>query len=427
MKILFTILVFLYLFAYGIKISGIPISVFISIMSVVYIGCYGLVPKFIKTWLNEIVLILFIFYYLFFLEALQGIEFSRENFSFYLIRILIDGVIPAYVLSDIAKKIKINTADFVYVLVAILSIEFIISVMMVFAPDFKSIIFIYVNGYSDQHVLMNEQLFSKRGFAIAYTYLAWFPFTVALIFSFCLFSNVIKSKIFLSLLAITVFILIALNARIGFIPLFIGLLIYIVFSGVQGIKRIASSALIIVFIFYLLSFFEAGDQFDDLVKYFRKWVIEDGFSSFFSQEGSETVKDLANFQILSDFSFSDFIFGRGDILVPEKENLYTDVGYIQTLYTGGLILSLSLYTLFILFAKRLIDVVRTLCAKGIISQIFIYFPLVICVSFLIGHVKLRIFEINEATRFLFLLVSFFVVLSEVHYDVPKFVYLKLKK
>lgn len=426
-KIAFTFLVFLYLFAYGIKFSGVPISVIISLASVIYIGYCGLVPKFIFTWMSEIVLIVLIFSYLLLLESLQGNGFSFGNFSFYVIRILFDGILPAYVLSDMAKKIKINNADFVHGLAAILIVEFIFSAMMVFSPDFKSSIFTYLNDYSDQSVLMSEGLFSNRGFGIAYTYLAWFPFSVALIFTFCLFSNIVNSKTYLSLLAVAAFILVALNARIGFIPLFIGPLIYFLFSGVQGIKNIAGSALIIILIFYAVSFFDLGDQIVALIEFFRKWVIEDGFSSLFSQQGSETVKDLSNFKILSDFSVSDFIFGRGDILIPEKGDLYTDVGYMQTLYIGGLVLSFSLYTLFILFAKRLIHVIRLLCARGVISKVFVYFPLVICVSFLIGHAKLRIFEINEATRFLLLIISFFIGLLEVHYSIPKLGFLKLKK
>ncbi len=428
LRIIYTVLVFLYLFAYGIKIYSVPISVFLSLLSVTYLCFYRLVPKFLKIWLREIVLVLIIVFYLLLLEASQGVGLSLGNFSFYIIRILIEGILPAYVLSHMAKKIKIDFSDFVYVLVVILLIEFIFLLIMVFIPDFKNFIFVYIYNYSDQSVLMNELLFYHRGFGIAYTYLAWFPFTLALIFLFCLFSNIVKSKFILFLLCVAVLSLIVLNARIGFIPLFIGILIYVCFSGTQGIKNIFYFVLISAFVCSMLSYLDFSPQLNDRIDFLKEWVIDDGVYSFFSEEGSATIKDLSNFQIFSNISIPDLMFGRGDILDPETNpDLYTDVGYIQILYTGGLILSLLLYTLFILFARRLIYVIRTLCAKKTIPQLFIYFPYIMCTSFLIGHGKLRIFEMNEATRFLFLLISFFIFLPEINCGLFKSDHLNLKK
>lgn len=411
LKILFTISVFLYLFAYGIKIAGVPVTVLISIASMLYIILNRLLSEFIKIWLVEIALVVVIFCYLLLVEAVQGVPLSIGNFSFYVIRILIDGILPAYVLSEVAKKSNINISEFVYILFLLIIVELIFSTMMIFMPNFKNNVFLYVNDYDGQSVLLNEELFFKRGFGIAYTYLAWFPFAMALIFSFCLFSDVIKSKIILFLLVISTFILIVLNARIGFIPLFFGMLFYAFFNGIRGAKKIISLALIIGFTFYVFSMFDVGEKVSDLVEFFGQWVIDDGFASLYSQQGSETVKDLSNFQILSDFGFSDFVFGRGGILVPENGNLYTDVGYMQILYTGGLLLSFSLYALFVLFAMRLIKYVRVLRIKGVIPKVFIYFPFVVCISFLIAHGKLRIFEMNEATRFILLIISLFIVFS----------------
>lgn len=411
LKILFTILVFLYLFAYGIKIAGVPVTIFISIASIIYIILNRLSSKFIKMWLVEIILVIVIFCYLFFVEAVQEVPLSIGNFSFYVIRILIDGILPAYVLSDVAKKSNINISEFVYILFLLIIVELIFSVMMIFVPNFKNNVFLHVNDYDGQSVLLNEELFFKRGFGIAYTYLAWFPFAVALIFSFCLFSDVIKSKIILSLLVISAFILIVLNARIGFIPIFFGLLFYAFFSGMRDAKKVISIALIIGLTSYVFSMLDVDGKVADLVEFFGKWVIDEGFASLYSQQGSETLKDLSNFQIISDFSFLDFVFGRGDILVPENGNLYTDVGYMQILYTGGLLLSFSLYGLFVLFARRLIKYVRVLCLKGLTPKAFIYFPFVVCISFLIAHAKLRIFEMNEATRFVLLIISLLMVFS----------------
>ena len=418
-KIIYSLLVFLYLFAYGIKLLGIPVSIFISIASVFYIYVYGLAPNFLKIWSHEIILILTTVCYLLFIETIHGVGLSVGNFSFYITRILIDGILPAYVISDIGRKSKINVTELVYILVVISIFEFIISGLMIFLPEFKSIILEFVKNYNDQNVEMNEHLFLNRGFGIAYTYLAWFPFSLGLIFIFCLFSNAVSSKLLMSIYAIAVFILIALNARIGFIPLLLGLIIYISISGIHGLKKIVSLVMVIFMIFYLLSFFDSSDQIDTRIEFFKSWVIEDGFSSLNSQQGSQTVDDLSNFKILSEFNIIDFVFGKGDILVPEKGDLYTDVGYLQILFNGGLVLSFLLYSIFFLFAKQLVNAVRGVSELGLIPRNFGYFTFFICVSFVVGHAKLRIFEINEATRFLLLIISFFLVLIKTNCAFPR--------
>lgn len=419
LRVIYAQLIFVYLFAYGIKIYSMPLSIMASVVSVVYVLYFKLASRFIGVWKYEISLIVISFLYLLLNEALQGVSLSLGNFSFYIIRILIDGILPAYVLADIGKKLQINFKDVSYILSSILVVQLIFAVLMILYPDFKSGIFLYIADFSDQSIWMNEFVFINRGFGIAYSYLSWFSFALALIFAFCLFGNEPRSNIFLSALAIATLVLIALNARIGFVPIFIGILFYIAFNGMPGIIKIISVALIILFSAISINFINASDEFVDRIVFFKKWIIDDGFSSINSKEGSETLKDLSNYEILSSFSFVDFVFGRGDILTPKAGDLYTDVGYMQTLYTGGLVLSVLLYSIFFLLARRLTVLSKFLSQKRIIPHSFIYYPPVLFIAFLIGHFKLRIFEINEASRFVILIISLFIVFSTSLYLSPK--------
>ena len=410
-KIIYAQLIFVYLFAYGIKIYGVPLSIFMGVASAAYLYIFKLTPKFIKIWKYEIVLIAATFLYLLIIEILQGIQPSLGNFSFYIIRILTDGILPAYVIANIGNKLKITFKEFTYILSTILIIELIFAILMIFSPDLKTSIFSYIADFSDQSIWKNEYVFINRGFGIAYSYLSWFSFALALIFIFFLFGNEPKSIIYLSILTIATVSLIALNARIGFIPIFIGLSFYVIFNGKPGVIKIASMALIIITIVSIIGFFNASEQLNDRIEFFGKWILDDGFSSINSREGSETLGDLSNYRILGAFTPFDFMFGRGDILTPKAGILYTDVGYMQILYTGGLTLSILLYCIFYLFARRLAKLSYILSKKEIIPHSFIYYPPVLYIAFIIGHYKLRIFEINEASRFLLLLISLFIVLS----------------
>lgn len=348
------------------------------------------------------------------IETLIGSGVSSQSFSIYVIRILLDGILPSFVLYDIAKKYTITLSDFVSILTYIVGIQFVVSVFMVISPEFKNLIFTYLNDYSSDSVLMYEHVFLVRGFGIAYTYLAWFPFTLALIFVFSLFSNSLKSSVFITLFLIATMLMIVMNARIGFIPIIIGILMYLFTSGLNGVKKIVIISVTFLSLIYAVSTLDVSSEVQARVDFIKKWVLDEGFSSLSSPGKSSTIKDLSNFSIISDFNTFDFMIGRGNLLSPLNGDLYTDVGYMQILFTGGFALSFVLYSLFGLFIIKLIRNINKLIFNKVIPKNYIYFPVVISLSFLIGHGKLRIFEMNEATRFLLLLTSFFIALNEIN-------------
>jgi hypothetical protein len=202
------------------------------------------------------------------------------------------------------------------------------------------------------------------------------------------------------------------NARVAFVPLIISILSYLVLSrNLQIIKSFVFYSILITLLLIGLSYIDFGDETTARVQFLRSWIFEEGFLSIGSSQGNATLGDLSNYQILSNFDIVDFLFGRGALLVPERADLYTDVGYLQTLFTGGILLLVQLLSLFSMLIWKLAKNIEKYQIKTQISTTLKYYPYLFALALLIGHYKLRIYEINETTKLLLLLISIFMANS----------------
>lgn len=263
---------------------------------------------------------------------------------------------------------------------------------------------------------MGETISLFRGFGIASSYLAWFPYSLALIYALVLFNNEIRSRYRLFLFFLCILLLVAVNARVAFVPLIISIMSYLVLNLVLSqkleiIKSVISYSILITLLLIGLSYIDFGVETAARIQFLRSWIFEEGFLSFGSSQGSATLGDLSNYQILSKFDNVDFVFGRGALLVPEQVELYTDVGYMQTLFTGGILLLVSLLSLFTMLIWKLAKYIQKYQMRAQISKTLKYYPYLFALAILIGHYKLRILEINETTKLLLLLISIFMANS----------------
>ena len=195
--------------------------------------------------------------------------------------------------------------------------------------------------------------------------------------------------------ATTMPIIIAVAFYFSFAPLFIKVQAGLVFLIMFAI------------LFFIGDTLSIDGETARMIEHLRVWIWDNGFANLIGGSGNATVEDLSNFSILESFGTRDWIFGRGELITPEISSLlYTDVGYLQILYSGGLILSALLYFWFLLIFVRLIKHTNRAFTNELISKLGRGMPYVLFFSFFIGHMKLRIFEMNEATRFLLVLTSF---------------------
>jgi len=199
---------------------------------------------------------------------------------------------------------------------------------------------------------------------------------------------------------------------VAFVPLIISILAYLVLNlNFQMVKGVVFYSILITLLFIGLSYIDFGDETMARAQFLRSWIFDEGFLSIGSSQGSATLRDLSNYQILSKFDIVDLFFGRGTLLVPEQGDLYTDVGYLQTLFTGGILLLVPLLSLFSMLIWKLAKNIEKYQIKTESSKALKYYPYLFALALLIGHYKLRIFEVNETTKLLLLLISIFMANS----------------
>lgn len=403
-KLFCTTFIFSYLFLYGVKVLGIPVGSYIAVFSILYIFKKKILDKFIYIWWKELGLISILIFYILFIEYIFNVQNYNEKFSIYLIRIILDGLLPSYVICDNFKTIILHKKYFEKILLNILLFQILISIIMFFNNDLKLLIIHIMTNYDPNNPGMLDHLYQNRGYGLGYSYLSWFPFSIAIIFIYLIYADFIKNNFEISIILLSVLLIIFINARIGVVPLLVGLPVYAIVYREKSFS-IMTILLALAFAFYLALISISFDNvFIEKIEFFQKWVLEDGFASFFSDDGSKLLKDLSNLEILEKFNFIDYIFGKGIILNPEYEE-YNDIGYLQILFNGGIILSFSLYLFFYLIIYNLYNGVKQIKFD---RSLLYFLPAVFYLALLIGNLKLRIFEINEATRFLFLLVSYWI-------------------
>lgn len=408
----YVIFAFLYLFGFGIKLKGVPVGILLGFFSGSYILATGSFQSFLRLWGREIILIVGMIVYMLCVELILGPGITTTSFSIYLFRILFDGILPAHILMMLAKKFRITYRILVEILIAFCVFQFVAAIMMMTFPALKQQFLFSWLELDQGTIMMGETISLFRGFGIAVTYLAWFPYSLALIYSLVLFNNEIRSRYRLFLFFLCILILIAVNARVAFVPLIISIFSYVVLNrNSQAIKSVVFYSILVALLLIGLSYIHFGEETAIRVQFLRSWIFEEGFLSIGSSQGNATLGDLSNYKILSNFNIVDFVFGRGTLLIPEKVDLYTDVGYLQTLFTGGILLLVALLSLFSMLIWKLAKNIEKYQIKAQISKTLKYYPYLFALALLIGHYKLRILEINETTKLLLLLISNFMANS----------------
>lgn len=403
-----SILLFFYLFGYGIKILGVPIGVVLGLLSLAWIFLAGQTAKFIRFWKQELALLLLLLFLQLNVDAFIGPGLTSQSFSVYLLRIFLDGLMPAFLLGLLFRRLQVSLDGLLHILVGLCYVQFIAALLMLALPSVKNFYMYQLLQIDTQFVMMNDYLSLFRGFGFAYSFYSWFPYALGLILVMVAWGDCLRSVTAMTLLAFAIIVVIAVNARVGFVPVLLGVgITFLAGTRVRIIKNLLLLLAIVALIVLSLSLVHWGPETEARFSYLKSWILDEGFLSFFKEKGSHTIQDLKNYQIFSEFNFLDYLFGRGELLVPKNEKIYNDVGYIQTLYSGGILLSLGLYVFFFRNVIRLRKLLRDASLGSGIPKNMKFLPLLFGLSLFLGHYKLRIFEINEATKLLFLLVCFF--------------------
>lgn len=193
------------------------------------------------------------------------------------------------------------------------------------------------------------------------------------------------------------------NARIGLLPILISFA-FLIFSG--SLKNLGFFILLSLIV--LFSIYSFNPVLYDRVLFNQEWVLEffyeisdSLFGTNMSVTNSMTLDLLTDKFIVLPQTLFSWIFGTGEFLFT-KAGMNSDIGYIIQLYYGGLILTILLGVLNILFFFRLIRL------RGFSD----WFTVVFVLSVLALNFKGFLFAATPGGRMLFLLYMCFILSSK---------------
>ncbi len=198
---------------------------------------------------------------------------------------------------------------------------------------------------------------------------------------------------------------IIINARIGFFPIFL-FLILTIFQ-----KRGFINFFVISILFFLLAIIIPKIEYFSFLETNKAWVFAffiDIYNSItgsdIAMRGGSTVSTLFNDFIIIPNTLIDLIFGTGRNLFFSQIEGNSDVGYITQFFYGGIIF---LFLLFLFFIKTVNRLIYYYGFKSWFTIIFIF-------SIIILNTKGSIFVTTPGSRFLFLLYIYFIQLAINH-------------
>ena len=265
------------------------------------------------------------------------------------------------------------------------SIGAVISSLCFFIPE--------INLFFRSIQQMTEEMFyiENRGYGLSEGLTYSYSLVQACIFYIGL-TNLKTNKWFIFFIPF-LFLSVAFNARIGIIILFVGLLIYLLQN--RNFKQLIYSILIfvIVFLFLIQIDFESINNFAFI--WVREFFYEMSDTLFNTQLAQfNTVDTLFYDMYVVPGTISEWIVGRGNTMFGVMGG--TDVGYLQLLNYGGLVL-ISLFAILIFHMS-----------KRILKFKFYFFLLFFLSVFFISEIKGNYIPNSGAFRFLCLLYVFMI-------------------
>lgn len=252
-------------------------------------------------------------------------------------------IIPIFLLFFFKDIFRKQSWEFLVAVVG--TIASIITLYLIVNPEInlwvrESIIY---NSLDAQTTILDFRGFSiSEGSSFAYGIVQGF------ILSFCLFS--IRKSFFYFIPIIPLLISILFNARIGFSTIIISLILLIIFKRIR-IKSLIIGAVLVIAIIFLFN----NSVFISENAKSMEWGLnffEQTFSFVRGENNNETYSKLFDEMLFFPSSLSGIIFGEGRIVFAQSPN--SDIGYVNQIFTGGIIyLLIMLFFLLYMYKRNL--------------------------------------------------------------------------
>jgi hypothetical protein len=308
-----------------------------------------------------------------------------------------------------SKCVSTEVDDIIKLYFGIVVLQFLFVVLMLVFPNMR--IYFFSNIFPIDTKIVEDQLIAFRGYGIASDYLFSYPLFNGLVAAGALWFAAARSLSYLTFVPLAL-IPVLLNARIGiiFIPIF--LLSILIVIG-RHFKRKLIKRISLILLLFPLIMIAVGLV---LIKLFLEqtytWAIN-GIVQIFSililQAGkSWTLNQLLSHHINYPDSVIENILGTGIYLFDNPAYyLASDIGYINYLYYGGVVLSLLVYISFLIILFSAYIKSKSYSMKG----------LLVCggIGFWLCHFKGIIVGSNSFLKGLVLLCVF-IILQDVNSD-----------
>lgn len=285
----------------------------------------------------------------------NNVPFAQKN-SFGQAMILIELLpITLFICTYGIRKLKLTLADFLSSFVTVAAIQSFIAFAMLLLPGLRMFILTTILNYdANKDKIFRPDLYIFRSFGMSQDLLFSLAIVqgiaVACILSLCLYNF---SKYKYSLLLIPLLLLsIAINARIGLITIIMFILVTMLFALLKLRIHLLSRFLVFSSVSVLIIYLFIGNanyllELD--IEQNIKWASEAFVQGKNFAQGSQT--DIGNFGAIKDRFWhlpeneSARMFGEGKyVFRDDKISKKSDVGYVRKIYFGGYIYSFFSYS-----------------------------------------------------------------------------------
>lgn len=381
-SLFFLFVVYIFIYSPYIRMINMGIGKLIVFAAIVYFTINFKLIKYFLLFKLEIFLILVLIFYVF-LASLWG-DGSTSIMPYLHFQFIIDCILVPIFLYNIFKS-KIDFKILNNYIIVVGTIASIITIYLIFNPLFN--IYLRENIIVDDldSGTVQDSLKYIRGFTFSESSTFGFGITQGIIFGLAFNETKNNNKYYIPLLLLIISIL--FNARVGFVVIIISfLLLY---------KRINFSLIFytLIFVTLSLSYFLSTD-FANENSQTLEWAtsfFSESFDFFSGKKDSDSTYDALTGRM---FFFPDSLFGIlfGDGKTVMGRDIGSDIGYVNQIFTGGLVyLFLLIFTLWVYY----LNFVRV-ANKNFITSFFILIILIVNYkgsAMFTSHSFLRLFSL----------------------------------
>lgn len=382
--------IYIYIFLYSPVLNGIPIPTPLFLLPFTFVFFFNkisVIARFFLLFRTEITILFVLLMYVFFLDFTYGRNVYFTHVFYYIFE-----VFPlSYFIVDFFFK-KSNKESFFKLLILVGTIAAFISVLSYLSPSINNFIAFFLKGND----FTNNSIGRNYGFAFGFLY--QYPLCQGIIAVLAL-RMISENKSYIIPFLLILFSIV-INARIGLLPIILYLLLNLNFKSLIYLGLFLST-FIIANTAGLFSKYQELIDWNLIMFYdFSDYFFNTNYSAYGS-DGSFFTFIIENFLVYPSTTFG-WIFGElREVFSDPIKN--SDIGYINDLIYGGLILVILIMFFFMKISMRLWQI------KDKESKLF---ALLFFGIFLIANVKGEFFRPSPANRVIILIFVYFIYNSK---------------